>query len=147
MSRREYNQTEKKSKLLPISIIIFAILSIVALFIILNKGKIFGYSLVKIETVDVSADETEGTMEISVEKKYLSSKDDEEAEISVLINGEKVDINDIELTTSNEDVIEIQDGIATAVSDGKTTITAKKDNLEAAVDLHVITPIKSMDLP
>ena len=51
-------------------------------------------------------------MEISVEKKYLSSKIDEETEISVFVNGEKLDLSEVELTSSNEDVIEIEDGIA-----------------------------------
>lgn len=143
MARKENNQTDSKNKLLIISIVIFVILSIVALFIILNKGKIGGYSLVKIETEEVSAEE-EGTIEISVEKKYLSSKDNEEAEITVLINGEKADINEIELISSDEDVVEVESGMSKAVSNGKATITAKKDNLEASADLHVITPIKSI---
>ena len=32
-----------------------------------------------------------------------------------------------------------------AVANGKSTITAKKDDLETSVDLHVITPIKSIE--
>jgi hypothetical protein len=135
-------------KVLPISIFIFIILSILALFIILNKGKVGRYSLVKIETLSdsdaTSESDNKDTIEISVESKYLSSKSKEKEEIAVLINDEEVDISDIELTSSNEDVIKIKDGTAVAVSDGKSTITAKKDDLEATVDLHVITPITSI---
>lgn len=148
MSRR-YSQTEKKSssvRILPISIVIFVILAIVALFVILNKGKIGGYSLVKIETLSGSevAEPDENKMEISVGQKYLSAKKDEETEISVFIEGEQVDLAEVELTSSNEDVLEIEDGIAKAVSVGNATITAKKDDLEATIDLHVITPITSI---
>lgn len=165
MSKKRTSKSGNKPKnnsvrILPISIVIFIILAMIALFIILNKGKIAGYSLVKIETSSGSDDtlseskeekkkdkkeeKKKDKMEISVEKKYLSSKIDEETEITVTINGEPIDINEVELTSSNEDVIEIEDGIATAVSDGKSTITARKDDLEATVDLHGIIPIKSM---
>lgn len=157
MSKKRTSKKESKTKnnsvrILPISILIFIILAILALFIILNKGKIAGYSLVKIETSSGSdntlsepkEEKKKDKMEISVEKKYLSSKADEETEITVTINGEPIDINEVELTSSNEDVIEIEDGIATVISDGKSTITAKKDDLEATVDLHGIIPIKSM---
>lgn len=148
---RKRTQKSNVVRILPISMIVFLILSMIALFIILNKGKIAGYSLVKIETLSGSGGDTTGPdeepkdkMEISVKKKYLSSKIDEETAISVFINGEKMDINEVELVSSDEDVVEIEDGIATAVSDGKATITAKKDDLEATIDLHVITPIKSI---
>lgn len=148
---RKRTQKSNVVRILPISMIAFLILSMIALFIILNKGKIAGYSLVKIETLSGSGGDTTGPdeepkdkMEISVKKKYLSSKIDEETAISVFINGEKMDINEVELVSSDEDVVEIEDGIATAVSDGKATITAKKEDLEATIDLHVITPIKSI---
>lgn len=149
MSKKRKNT---KVRILPVSIIIFIILSVMAILIILDKGKIGGYSLVKIENSSGLNGENslpdkapKNKMEISAEKKYLSSKIDEETEISVFVNGEKVDLKEVELTSSNEDVVEIEDGIATAVSDGKSTITAKKDDLEATLDLHVITPIKSIE--
>lgn len=140
-------RNRKGSSLLSVSIIIFTILCILAIVIILNKGKIAGYSLVKIESEPVDSiidSSSEDTMEISVDKKYLSCKDEEEAEIFVTINGEEVDIDEVELTSSNEDAIEIEDGTAIAVSDGKSTITAKKGDLEASIDLHAIVPIKSI---
>ncbi len=153
MSKKRTNSKKNtRVRILPISIIIFIILSVMAILIILDKGKIGGYSLVKIEDSSGLKGENslpdeapKNKMEISVEKKYLSSKIDEETEISVFVNGEKVDLKEVELTSSNEDVIEIEEGIATAVSDGKSTITAKKDDLEATLDLHVITPIKSIE--
>jgi len=153
MSRKRTSKNTQKTsnsvRILPISFIIFIVLSIVALFIILNKGKILGYSLVKIETSSDGGNSSEeevkkDKMEIEVENKYLSWKAKEDTEMTVTINGEVVDISEIEFESSNEEAIEIEDGIAKALSDGKSTITAKKDDLEAKIDLYGITPIKSM---
>lgn len=144
------SKPKSRSKLLPISIIVFIVLATLALYIILSKGKIAGYSLVKIETSQNSGEEEtpeevkKDKMEILPEKKYLSTKKKEQSELSILINGEAVDIHDVELTSSNEDVIKIKDGMAVAVSVGKATITATKDDLEASVDLRAIIPITSM---
>lgn len=130
MAKKQTKKSRKKDnkssvKILPFSIILFVLLSISALWIILNKGKVVGYSLVKIET-NLNADEVVGeeevqepdTMEIVVEQKYLSAKPKakEKEEIQVLINGEVVPISEVELTSSNEDAIEIEEGIAKAVS-------------------------------
>ena len=116
-----------------------------AVYIILNKGKIAGYSLVRIESSSEEEEiEEKDIMEISSEKKYLSSKKKEESELTVTINGEEVDINEVELESSNEDVLKIEDGVAVAVSDGKATITATKDDLEATIDIRCIIPITSM---
>ncbi len=153
MAKRKSNRKKKKSrsvKILPISIILFIFLAVCALLIILNKGKVAGYSLVKMETSleagnIVSEEEAKkDTMEISVEKKYLSTKSKETTRITVLVNGEEVDLSEIELTSSNEDAIEIEEGIAKAVKVGKSTITATKEDLTATIDLRAILPIKSM---
>lgn len=150
MSKRKNNKKQNNGvRILPISIIIFVILSAIALFIILNKGKIGSYSLVKIETstdsVEESVEEPEDKMEIAVEKKFLSFKSKEQEELTVLVNGEEIDISEVQFESSNDDVIEVEDGIAKAISVGKATITAKKDDLEATVDLRCIIPIKSIN--
>lgn len=158
MSGKRTNKNKKNNKnknnsvkILPISIIIFIIISVIAVIIILNKGNIGAYSLVKIEASTDSetgtmetVEEPKDKMEISIEKKYLSSKSKESEEISVLINGEAIDISEVELKSSNEDVIAIKDGVAKAVSVGKATITATKDDLTATVDLRAIIPITSI---
>ncbi len=139
---------KNSSKMLTMSIILFIILAIIALCIILGKGKIAGYSLVKIETNMDSGKETveepENKMEILSEKKFLASRAKEKSKLSVVVNGEEIDINEVELTSSNEDVIKIVNGMAVAVSVGKTTITATKDDLTASLDLRCIIPITSM---
>ena len=139
------NRKKNTVKMLPISIILFIIIALAAVYIILNKGKIAGYSLVRIESSSEEEEiEEKDIMEISSEKKYLSSKKKEESELTVTINGEEVDINEVELESSNEDVLKIEDGVAVAVSDGKATITATKDDLEATIDIRCIIPITSM---
>ncbi len=148
-SKMENNQKRRGApRILPISIIIFVILAGLALYIILNKGKIGGYSLVKIEANTVSEEETvkkqEDKIEILSEKKYLSLKDKESSELSVLINDEIVDGGEVELSSSNEDIIKIKDGKAVPVSVGKATITAKKGDLQTTIDLRAIIPITSM---
>jgi len=53
-------------------------------------------------------------------------------------------MDEVELTSSNEDCIKIKDGKAVAVSVGKSTITATKGELQATLDLRAIIPITSM---
>ena len=150
MAKQRCKKSEKKSgsKMLSISIIMFVILALVALCLILNKGKIGAYSLVKIETLADSEEESakvpENKLEIVAEKKYLSSKKKEKTALSILLNGEEVDLHEVELTSSDEDIIKIKEGMAIASSVGKATITAKKDDLEATLDLRAIIPITSM---
>ncbi len=150
-SRKSKKQkNNKKVKILPFSIILFILVCMGACLIILDKGKIAGYSLVKVET-SLGAGNTvpeeeppKDTMEIRIEQKYLSVKSKEKEPVSVLVNGAPINMNEVELTSSNEDAIEIEDGIAKAISVGKSTITATKGDLTATVDLRAIIPIKSI---
>lgn len=149
MSRKKSNKNSN-SNMLSFSIILFLILSIVALMIIFNKGKIGSYSLVKMQSFSSSEDnaseleEEKDKLEITSEKKYLSVKSKETCDLLVSLNGEEIDLSDIELSSSNEDVIKVIDGTVKAVSTGKATITAIKDDLTATLDLRAIIPIKSI---
>lgn len=148
MSRRGNKKNSRGVNLLP-SIIIFIILAVIALVIVLNKGQFGKYSLIRIQASSGSntekEKEPEDKMEISVGQKYLSVKKKETTEITVLINGEEVDISEVELESSNEDVLKVDEkGVVKPVSVGKAKITATKDNLTASVDLRAITPITSM---
>lgn len=151
MSRKKSKKYSNTTSKLPISIIIFLLLTIIAILIILNKGKIGKYSLVKIQTLSGSGEDgsqpdkaPKNFMEISVEKKYLSAKNKETEKLRIMMNGEEIDIEDVEIESSNEEVIKIVDGTVKAVSVGKSTITAKKDDLTATIDLRGIIPIKSI---
>ena len=143
---------KNKSKLFSISIVLFIIVAIAAIYIILNKGKIAGYSLVKIETTSTTDSDSEEVVEekndemkVTVEKKFLSYKKDETTQVTVTVNGEEVDISEVSLESSNEDAIEVDEtGLVTAVAEGKSTITATKDDLSATVSVRSIIPITSI---
>lgn len=126
-----------------ISICIFIIVGMMALLLILNKGHIGSKNLVNtsgpVEKEEVIAPK----LEISTEKEYLSSSDNEEIVINAVIDGENI-TEGIEYKSSDENVIKIKDGKAVAVKDGKATITAMYEGVQDTVELHVITPIKSI---
>lgn len=150
MSKKKSKKKSNRVNMLPFSIIIFLLLCIIAILIILNKGKVGSYSIVKIqntsgsETTSSEPEVKKDEMQISVDKKYLSVKTKESADLTVTINGEPIDISEVELESSNEEVIKVIDGSVKAVSVGKATITATKDDLTATVDLRAIIPIKSI---
>ena len=150
MSKKKSKKNNNNGNMLLFSIIIFLLLCIIAILIILNKGKVGSYSLVKIqntsgsETTNSEPEVKKDEMQISVDKKYLSVKNKESANLTVTINGEPIDISEVEIESSNEEVIKVVNGIVKAVSVGKTTITATKDDLTATVDLRAIIPIKSI---
>lgn len=144
-----YYKNNAKVRLLPISIILFIIVFIFAIYIILNKGKIGNYSLIKSEsTVSdkiVKKYNENDKIEIKAEKKFLAYKSNETEKIEVLINDEKIDKSEISFESSNEDVLKIDDqGIVTAVSLGKATVTAKVEDLSATFDIRTIIPISSI---
>lgn len=138
-------------KLLPISIILFLVVLGGAIGIVLNKGKILGYSLVKIQsTVSQKNAETEeeakSNMELSIDSKYLSVKSKETEPITVKINGvEQTDMTGIEFESSDESILTVDSkGIVKAISVGKATVTATKDDMTASIDFRTIIPIKSI---
>lgn len=131
-------------KPLIISIIIFIVVSIIALFLVLNKGHIG-----KIALVPTSAEAEEEVilpqLTLELEKEYLSSKDKKDTStMTVSIDGEVV-TEGVEFESSDENVVKInKDNELVPVKDGKATIKAKYDGIEATKDIKVITPIKSM---
>lgn len=133
-------------KRLKISIIVFAIIAIIALFLVLNKGHIGKLALVK---TNAEADNKEEVilpkLTLNIEKEYLSSTNKKETQpITVSIDGESV-TEGVEFKSSDEKIVKInKNNELVAVSDGKAIITAKYDGMEASKEVKVITPIKSM---
>lgn len=135
-----------KKKRLVISIIIFIIVAIFALYLVLNKGHIGNIALV---------DKGEGSgkddeiilpkLTLDLDSEFLAStKKKETVGMTVSIDGEIVTEN-IEFESSDENIVKInKNNELVAVADGKATITAKYDGIEATKDIKVITPIKSM---
>ena len=135
---------KKQNKVLGTTFIIFLITALIGIFVVSHKGVIFGHSLV------ATADELEAgyivgdhSLELSIEKEYLSVKDKEEANLTVLFDGEET-TEGISYETSNEDVATVKDGIVKITGVGTAKITAKKDGAEDTVEINGIIPIKTM---
>lgn len=135
---------KKQSKTLGITFVIFIVVALIAIALISNKGNVFGHSLVP------TSDEPNGiytvgehTLELSCDKEYLSVKDDEEAKLSVLLDGEETS-EEVTYTSSNEKVAKVKNGVVTAVGVGNATITAKCKDAEDSVEVTGIIPIKTM---
>ncbi len=135
---------KKQDKALIISIVIFVVAAIIALVIVLNKGKIFGKSLVSIESgKDTSIAAGAPVVSIESDKEYMSLKDKETATLTVKADGEEVS-EGVEYTSSDETVATVKDGVVTPVGVGHATITAKYKEGQSTVDLKTIKPIKTM---
>lgn len=130
-------------KSLKISIIVFVIVALIALYLVVNKGHIGNTSLVS--TGENQEEVVMPKLTLELEKKYLSSKDkDDTCKMTVSIDSEIVTTG-VEFVSSNEEVAKInENNEIVPVSDGKAEITAKYDGVEATEKIEVITPIKSM---
>ena len=134
----------KKSLL--ISIIIFILVSVGALYLILNKGHIGNFGLVSTGSNEgKQEEEILPKLSLELEKKYLSSKDkNDTCKIIATIDGETI-TDGVKFESSDEDVVKINDeNELVPVSDGKATIKAIYDGVQETAEIKVITPIKTM---
>lgn len=129
-------------KSLVISIIIFFLVAGAALYLVLNKGHIGEYSLVSLET---DPEEVIPVVLLELEKAYLSSQDEEDV-CKVIVKVDGVEQTEgVVLESSDENIAKInENNEIVPVEDGKVTIKATYGKAEAAADIKVITPIKSM---
>lgn len=135
----------KNKKALIISIVIFIVVALIALFLVLNKGHIGNISLVAIESVEEEEEVILPKLTLELEKEYLSSTNKKDtATMTVSIDGEIV-TDSVEFESSDEKIVKINDdNELVPVSDGKATIKATYDGIEATQDIRVITPIKTI---
>lgn len=130
---------------LKVSILIFIIVAPIALFLVLNKGHIGSISLVSTGDTNNGSEIIMPKLTLEVENEFLSSANKKETvPMTVSIDGEIV-TEGVEFKSSDEDIVKInKNNELVAVSDGKATITAEYDGIEATKDIKVITPIKTM---
>ena len=134
---------KKKNKTFTITFVIFLITVVIAIFIILNKGTVFGHSLVATSGENEEYVVSKYEVEASVEKEFLSVKDKEETELKVLVDGEEK-TEGVTYESSNEKVATVKDGVIKAVGVGTAKITAKYKDAEDTVEVNGIIPIKTM---
>lgn len=133
-------------KSLIISIIVFVVVAVSALYLVLNKGYIGNYSLVNTSAEAGKQEEVIlPQLDLELEKEYLSSANKKDTcTMTVTIDGEIV-TEGVKFESSDEKIVKInEDNELVPVSDGKATIKARYDGIEATAEIKVITPIKSM---
>ena len=133
-------------KSLIISIIVFVVVAVGALYLVLNKGHIGNLALVSTETQEEKEEEVIlPKLSLELEKDYLSSKDKTDTcSMTVTIDGEVV-TEGVEFESSDEDIVKVNDeNELVPVSDGKATIKAVYDGIESTAEIKVITPIQTM---
>lgn len=133
---------KKQDKVLIISIVIFVIVAIIALFIVLNKGKIFGKSIVA-TAEKIKTEKVNHTISLAIDKDVISCKDKDEATLTVKVDGTETK-EGVEFTSSDETVAKVSNGVVTAVGVGEAKIIAKCNGVEDSVDIKSIVPIKTM---
>lgn len=142
------NSDAKLNKRLKLAAIIFVISAGIALFIILNKGVVFGKRLVSITGTDSSNTEPLHVIQVVATNNYLKNVGDT-VELKLSIDGEDVANGEgYELSSSDEEVIRIEGDNAVAVSIGDAVITAKSTEygVEGTVTLSVVVPANKLTL-
>lgn len=131
----------KNRRALIISIVVFFLVAIGALFLVINKGHIGNYSLV---SINVGEENILPTLTLELEKEFLLLEDEDVSKITIMIDGEIV-TQGVEFESSDEQIAKInENNEIVPVSDGKATITAKYDGVEATSEIEVVTPIKTI---
>ena len=138
------NVNNKKSvlnRVLTIAGIIFVITIMVTLFIILNKGNIFGFRLV---AVSEDIEETH-TIQLVASSDYLFT--DEEAELYVTIDGEDVTAG-YEIIVSDEEIVSVEENKIMALETGTVTITAisTEYEIQSEITISIVEPITKLTI-
>lgn len=134
---------ENVNKVFKISLIVFVVFAIIALCIVLSRGKIFTHVLLRDNQLAEEAKPASHTIGLTIDKEFISVKDKETAELKVVVDGNETK-EGIEYTSSDEEVATVKDGVVTAVGVGSATITAKYEDAEATTDVKVIKPMTSI---
>ncbi len=117
-----------------ISIVIFLIMSIVAIYVILNKGKFGKYSLVYVN-------DALHTAELECDTYFLSTLDSESTNISLTVDGIKI-TDGYTLVSSDEDIAKVEDNkIVVGEKEGTAIITAYYEEYDMNISTEVVSYI------
>ena len=139
---------ERKSnlnKIMIITLIILVLTGIMTLFIILNKGNVFGKRLVA-TSGEVVEKEVVHSIQMTTDKKYLSTESDEPANLIITIDG--VDMQEgVELIASDDTLVSIENNAVIPLGkEGTVIITAKSIDygIEAETTIEIVKPITKL---
>ena len=131
-----------EKKLLIFSIVLFAVVSIIAFAIVLSKGTIFGMRLVSLETSAEGTETLNVDVKLNIGKEFISAKGEE---ITPELTADGLIVSSgYELISDNEDVAKIVDNKIVGISEGKANITAKYNGQEVTEKVKVIVPMTKM---
>ena len=135
----------KLNRVMLITFILVLVVGIITLFIILNKGKIFGKRLVKISE-EVVKKEIVHSMEIACDKQYLAVNSKDVSNLVVTIDG--VEMKDgFEYEISDETLVKIENNkVRVMGKEGTVVIKAKslEYELEAETTIEIVEPITKL---
>ena len=136
------NKDARLNKVLKISFIICLISGIIALVIVLNKGKIFGKNIVNVSSPEIK--ETH-VIQLTCDKTQLAK--DDTAELIITIDGVEI-TEGYEIVVSNPEVVSVEGHTVTALEEGTTTIKATNSEygIESEISLEVVVPITKLTL-
>lgn len=141
--KKQVKSGDRLNKKLRISLAIFLISGLIALFIILNKGVVFGKRLVDISSGNV---EETHTIELTSDRVYLP-EGGEKANLLVKIDGIE-SLEGYDLVSSDENVVKIVGNTLVSNDTGVAIITAtsKEYGLKSEITIDVVEPITSITL-
>lgn len=141
--KKQVKSSDRLNKKLRITLIIFLISGLIALFIILNKGVVFGKRLVDISSGNV---EETHTIELTSDRVYLP-EGGEKANLLVKIDGIE-SLEGYDLVSSDENVVKIVGNTLVSNDTGVAIITAtsKEYGLKSEITIDVVEPITSITL-
>lgn len=138
------NEKNILNRVMLIVFIIALLTGVVTLFIILNKGNIFGKRLVATNG-DVVEKEVVHSIQMTTDKKYLATGTDDVANLIVTVDG--VDMKDgIEFEVSDETLVSIENNIVTPLEEGTVVIKARSTDygIEAETTIEIVKPITKL---
>lgn len=137
----------KLNRVLKITFIIAVITAALTLYIVLNKGKIFGKRLIALEKEKVQQEVTH-SIQLTTDEKYLAIGEETVANLLVTIDG--VDVTEgFELKLSDETLASVENNVVTPLeTEGSLVITAVSTEfgIEAETTIEIVKPITKLYL-